>query len=150
MLDRDDAKQLDSPMMARMRARSVATTLVAAVLVLGGCGFDNDVRDFINNTYVLQSSNGDTAVYASDDPVGPTTSTIVNAVNPAARQADGGSEYLRYDDDIVIVSPAVGGSTVRVEDLDGRFRGGFFAFLGAGFRPGAPGTGFGGGPGDVK
>ncbi|HEX8761486.1 MAG TPA: DUF2617 family protein, partial [Pseudonocardiaceae bacterium] len=46
-----------------------------------------------------------------------------------------------YDDDIVIVSPALGGSTVRVEDLDDRYRGGFFAFLGAGFRPGAPGTG---------
>ncbi|MDQ4010633.1 MAG: DUF4247 domain-containing protein [Actinomycetota bacterium] len=133
-----------------MRARSVATTLIATVLVLGGCGFDNDVRDFINNTYVLQSSNGDTAVYASDDPVGPTTVTIVNAVNPAARQSDGSSEYLRYDEDIVIVSPAPVGSTVRVEDLDGRYRGGFFAFLGAGFRPGAPGVGSSGGPGDVK
>jgi hypothetical protein len=112
-----------------MRARSVATVLVASALILAGCGYDGDVRDFINDTYVLQSSNGDTAVYASDDPVGPTTSTIVNAVNPAARQSDGGSEYLRYDDDIVIVSAALGGSTVRVEDLDGRYRGGFFAFL---------------------
>lgn len=146
MLDRDHAKQVDTP----MRARSVATALVAAALVLAGCGFDNDVRDFINNTYVLQSSNGDTAVYASDDPVGPTTSTIVNAVNPAARQSDGSAEYLRYDDDIVIVSPAPVGSTVRVEDLDSRYRGGFFAFLGAGFRPGAPGAGSSGGPGDVK
>lgn len=146
MLDRDHAKQVDAP----MRARSVATALVAAALVLAGCGFGNDVRDFINNTYVLQSSNDDTAVYASDDPVGPTTSTIVNAVNPAARQSDGSAEYLRYDDDIVIVSAALGGSTVRVEDLDGRYRGGFFAFLGPGFRPGAPGTGFGGGPGGIK
>lgn len=146
MLDRDHAKQVDTP----MRARSVATALVAAALVLAGCGFGNDVRDFINNTYVLQSSNDDTAVYASDAPVGPTTSTIVNAVNPAARQSDGSAEYLRYDDDIVIVSAAPGGSTVRVEDLDSRYRGGFFAFLGPGFRPGAPGTGFGGGPGDVK
>ncbi len=132
-----------------MRARSLATILLAAVLVLAGCGFGNDVRDFINNTYALQSSNGDTAIYRSNDPVGTTTSTIINAVNPAARQADGGSEYLRYDDDIVIVSAAVGGSTVRVEDLDDRYRGGFFAFLGPGFRPGSP-AGFGGGPGDVK
>jgi hypothetical protein len=137
-------------MRAIMSARSVATALVATALVLTGCGFDNDVRGFIDNTYALQNRFGDTAIYASDDPVGPTTSIIVNAVNPAARAADGGSEYLRYDDDIVIVSAALGGSTIRVEDLDDRYRGGFFAFLGAGFRPGAPGTGFGGGPGDVK
>lgn len=150
MLDRGHANQVDAPMRAIMRARSVATALIATALVLAGCGFDNDVRDFIDNTYALQNRFGDTAIYASDDPVGPTTSTIINAVNPAARAADGGSEYLRYDDDIVIVSAALGGSTIRVEDLDDRYRGGFFAFLGAGFRPGAPGTGFGGGPGDVK
>src|SRR5918997_1823994 len=137
-------------MRVAMRTRSVATALVAAALILAGCGFDNDVRDFIDNTYALQNRFGDTAIYASDDPVGPTTSTIVNAVNPAARQSDGTAEYLRYDDDIVIVSAALGGSTVRVEDLDDRYRGGFFAFLGAGFRPGAPGTGSGGGPGEVK
>jgi hypothetical protein len=124
--------------------------LAAAVLALAGCGIGNDVRNFIDNTYALQNRFGDTAVYASDDPVGPTTSTIVNAVNPAARAADGGAEYLRYDEDIVTVSAAPDGSTVRVEDLDDRYRGGFFAFLGAGFRPGAPGAGSSGGPGDVK
>ncbi|MDQ3763806.1 MAG: DUF4247 domain-containing protein [Actinomycetota bacterium] len=132
-----------------MRARPLATTLLAAVLVLAGCGIGYDVRDFIEDTYVLQSRSGDTAIYGSNDPVGTTTSTIVNAVNPAARAADGGSEYLRYDDDIVIVSPALGGSTVRVEDLDDRFSNGFFAFLGPGFRPGSP-VGGSGGPGDLK
>jgi Domain of unknown function (DUF4247) len=129
--------------------RFLATALLAAVLVLAGCGSGNDVRDFIDNTYTLQGRNGDTAVYRSDDPVGTTTSTIANAVNSAARQSDGGSEYLRYDDDIVIVSPDVGGSTVRVEDLDDRYRSGFFAFLGPGFNPGSP-AGSGGGPGDIK
>jgi len=132
-----------------VRARSLATTLLAAVLVLAGCGSGNDVRDFIEDTYALQSRNGDAATYASNEPVGRTASRIVGAVNPAARQADGGSEYLRYDDDIVIVSAASGGSTVRVEDLDGRYRNGFFAFLGPGFRPGSP-AGGSGGPGDVK
>lgn len=133
-----------------MRARALVTILLAAALVLAGCGIGNDVRGFIDDTYTLQNRSGDTAVYTSRDPVGTTTSKIVNAVNPAARQSDGSAEYLRYDDDIVIVSAALGGSTVRVEDLDGRYRGGFFAFLGPGFRPGAPGTGFGGGPGDIK
>ena len=130
--------------------RFLTTAVLAVALVLAGCGIGTDVRDFIEDTYVLQSSSGDIATYASNESVGPTTSRIVNAVNPATRAADGGSEYLRYDDDIVIVSPAPVGSTVRVEDLDGRYRGGFFAFLGAGFRPGAPGAGSSGGPGDVK
>ncbi|MGH3885893.1 MAG: DUF4247 domain-containing protein [Pseudonocardiaceae bacterium] len=134
-----------------MRARSLATTLLAATLVLAGCGIGNDVRDFVEDTYVLQNRSGDTATYFSDDAVGPTASRIINAVNPAARQADGGSEYLRYDDDIVIVSAAPGGSTVGVEDLDSRYRSGFFGFLGPGFRPGSPAAGSGGGgPGDVK
>jgi len=130
--------------------RSLAWTLLAAVLVLAGCGSGNDVRNFLGNTYALQSRTGDIATYASAAPVGITTSRIVNAVRPATRAADGGSEYLRYDDDIAIVSPAPGGgSTVRVEDLDGRYRNGFFGFLGPGFRPGSP-AGGSGGPGDIK
>ncbi|HVE62723.1 MAG TPA: DUF4247 domain-containing protein [Mycobacteriales bacterium] len=134
-----------------MRARSLATPLLATALVLTGCGGGNDVRNFVQDTYVLQNRSGDTATYLSNDPVGSTTARIVGAVNPAARQADGGSEYLRYNNDIVIVSAAPGGSTVRVEDLNSRYRSGFFGFLGPGFRPGSPAAGSsGGGPGGVK
>ncbi len=132
-----------------VRGRLLPTILLTACLVLTGCGIGNDVEDFIANTYVLRSSSGDIATYASNEPVGTTTSRIVNAVNPAERQTDGGSEYLRYDVDVVIVSAAPGGSTVSVEDLDGRYRNGFFAFLGPGFRPGSP-AGGSGGPGDIK
>ncbi|HKR51222.1 MAG TPA: DUF4247 domain-containing protein [Pseudonocardiaceae bacterium] len=133
-----------------MRARSLATTLLATALVLAGCGTGNDIRGFVGNTYALQNRNGDTATYFSKDPVGLTTSRIASAVKPAARKADGGSEYLRYDDDIAIVSAAPGGSTVRVEDLDSRYRSGFFGFLGPGFSPGSPAGSGSGGPGDVK
>ncbi len=128
-----------------MRTRFLATILLVA-LVLAGCGIGNNVRGFLADSYALRSRSGDTATYFSDDPVGRTTSTIVNAVSPAARAADGGSEYLRYHEDIVIVSAAPGGSTVSVEDRDGRFRNGFFAFLGPGFSPGSPAGEFG----DVK
>ncbi|MGY2067904.1 DUF4247 domain-containing protein [Blastococcus sp. SYSU DS0619] len=128
----------------------VLAVLLVAVL-LAGCGSGTRVRDFLEDTYERTEILGDTSVYSSPDPVGTTTTTIVDAVPPAERQADGGNEYLRYGDDIVIVSAATGGSSVRVEDLDGRYSGGFFAFLGPGFRPGSPvGTGGGGGPGDVK
>ncbi|SOD97807.1 DUF4247 domain-containing protein [Blastococcus haudaquaticus] len=133
-----------------MRARRVAVVTVTA-LALTACGSGNDARGFIRDTYEQQSSDGDTATYSSPDPVGTTTETIVDAVDPVERQADGGNEYLRYDDDIVIVSPATSGSSVRVEDLDGRYRSGAFIFLGPGFRPGSPAGGGGdGGPGDGK
>ena len=135
-----------------MRApHRIAALLLATVVLVAGCGSGTRVRDFLENTYRLTDSDGDTSVYASPDPVGTTTAAIADAVTPAERQADGGNEYLRYDDDIVIVTAAASGSTVRVEDLDGRYRSGFFAFLGPGFRPGSPaGSGGGGGPGDGK
>jgi hypothetical protein len=131
--------------------RSLAAALTGAALLLTGCGVDDEVRNFIEDSYRLQNTSGDTATYSAATPVGVTTAAIVGAVPPAARQADGGAEYLRYDDDIVIVSPTPTGSTVRVEDLDDRYRSGHYVFLGPGFTPGSPAGGsYGGGPGDVK
>ncbi len=77
---------------------------------------------------------------------------IVDEDEPAARKADGGNEYLRYNDDIVTVGPAAGGgSNISVEDLDGRYRGGHFVYLGPGFTPGSPAAGnTSGGSGDAK
>jgi hypothetical protein len=131
-------------------ARSLVAALLVIAVVLAGCGDSSDIRNFLGNTYSLQNRTGDIATYASTAGVGVTTSRIVNAVRPATRAADGGSEYLRYNDDIAIISPAPGGgSTVRVEDLGGRYRNGFFAFLGPGFNPGSP-AGGSGGPGGIK
>lgn len=137
--------------MRASRAAGRAVAVVAAALLLGGCGADDDVRDHLDDTYELQDSRGDTATYLAPTPVGTTTAAIVGAVPPAARQADGAAEYLRYDDDIVIVSAAPGGSTVHVEDLDDRYRSGHYAYLGPGFNPGSPAGGAtDGGPGDEK
>lgn len=125
--------------------------LAAAVLAAGllsGCGAGSDVRAFVDDVYEEQSVVGDTATYLSPDAVAPTTSTIAEDVVPAARATDAGTEYLRYDEDIVIVSPAGGGSNVRVEDLDERFRSGAYAYLGSGFTPGSPAGD--GGEEDVK
>jgi hypothetical protein len=121
-------------------------------VLLTGCSGSSDIRRFLDDTYQRESSQGDSATYSSGDPVGTTVARIVARKQPAARQADGGSEYLRYDDDIVIVSAAPGGSTIRIEDLDDGYRGGAFIFLGPGFNPGSPagGLGGGGGPGGVK
>lgn len=131
----------------------LARAAVAGVLLLlVGCSGSSDIRRFLDGTYQRVSAQGDSATYSSSDPVGTTVSRLVSHAQPAARQADGGSEYLRYDDDIVIVSAAPGGSSIRVEDLDDGYRGGAFIFLGPGFTPGSPagGSGGGGGPGGVK
>jgi hypothetical protein len=132
-------------------SRALAALVAAAALLLGGCGAGNDIDDHLDATYQVQNRSGDSATYTAATPVGTTVAAIAAAVPPAARQADGGSEYLRYDDDIVIVSAAPTGSTIHLEDLDNRYRSGFFAFLGPGFNPGSPAGGAtSGGPGDSK
>ncbi|MEE2032093.1 DUF4247 domain-containing protein [Rhodococcus sp. CC-R104] len=130
--------------------RAAVCVLGFLVLFVAGCG--SSVGNYIDDTYEDRGRRGDIATYHSPDPVGTTVSDIVAAQPPAARSADGGREYLRYNDDIVIVSAAPeGGSTVTVEDIDGRFSGGAFIFLGPGFRPGSPASGnVSGGSGGAK
>lgn len=133
-----------------MKRGTAAILLGAVVLCTAGCG--SSVRDYIDGTYESRGSNGDIATYHSRDPVGTTVTAIVDDTEPAARSADGGSEYLRYDDDIVAVAAAPeGGSTITVEDIDGRYRSGAFVYLGPGFTPGSPAAGnTSGGSGDAK
>lgn len=121
----------------RRRAGRWAAAAVSLAL-LTGCGAGSDVRGFLDDTFDEQSESGDTSTYLAAAPVAAATSQIAGAVPPAAQASDAGSEYLRYDDDIVVVSPASGGSTVRVEDLDGAYRDGSYAYLGQGFTPGSP------------
>jgi hypothetical protein len=117
--------------------RYVAGTAVALTL-LAGCGAGSDVRGFLDDTFDEQSESGDTSTYLAAAPVAAAASQISGAVPPAAQASDAGTEYLRYDDDIVVVSPASGGSAVRVEDLEGPYRDGTYAYLGPGFTPGSP------------
>lgn len=128
--------------------------LALAFAVLPACGSDSDVRGWIADRYSRVAGGGDSVQYTSSESVGRTAAAISANVKPAARASQAGTEYLRFADDIVIVSAAAGaaaaaGSTVRVEDLDGRFRQGQYAFLGSGFSPGSP-AGDDGGPGDGK
>ncbi|MGH3588705.1 MAG: DUF4247 domain-containing protein [Pseudonocardia sp.] len=131
-------------------ARALATVLAAGML-LTGCGFGSSIRNHLDDAYSQQNAVGDSATYLAATPVGATAAAIAAAVRPSARQADGGSEFLRYDDDIVTVSAAPNGSTVHVEDLDDRYRSGYYRRLGPGFDPGSPAGGaVDGGPGDGK
>jgi len=135
-----------------VRAPVAAVLAAAAAVSLGACGSDDDVRDYLSETYSFNGSNGDTATYtALQSPVGSTTATIAGEFPPSARGADGSAEYLRYADDIVIVSAIPQGSSIRVEDLDDGYRSGRYRHLGSGFDPGSPaGSETDGGPGDGK
>jgi hypothetical protein len=134
-----------------VRAPLAAVLAVVAALLLGGCGSDGALRNHLDGAYELLGESGDTATYLAPTAVGATAAAIAGALPPAARGADGGSEYLRYDDDIVIVSGASNGSNVRVEDLDEGYRSGRYRHLGSGFDPGSPAGGAtDGGPGDSK
>jgi Domain of unknown function (DUF4247) len=135
-----------------MRPPVAAVLAVVAALLLSGCGSADDIRGYLSERYELHGRSGDTATYnAIGSPVGPTTAAIVGAFPPAARAADGGSEYLRYDDDIVVVSAIPQGSAILVEDLDDGYRSGRYRHLGPGFDPGSPAGGdTDGGPGDGK
>lgn len=125
--------------MSRRPVRAVAVGILAAVVLLFTAACGNAVHDHIEDNYELQSSQNGIETYHSNQPVGTTAAAIAAAEPPAAREANGGNEYLRYEDNIVIVSAAAGGgSTVRVEDIDGRYRGGAFIFLGPGFNPHSP------------
>ncbi|CAM3228081.1 DUF4247 domain-containing protein [Prescottella defluvii] len=136
--------------MAAVRRGAAVAVLVAAALLTAGCG--GSVRDHLADKFESRGTQGDVTTYYSPDPVGTTVNRIIEDDEPAARKADGNNEYLRYNDDIVTVGPAAeGGSTVAVEDLDGRYRGGHFVYLGPGFTPGSPAAGnTSGGSGGAK
>ncbi len=129
--------------------RRLAAGAVLLLLALTGCGAGSSVRGFLDDTFDEQSSAGDTSTYLAAAPVAATASQITGAVQPITRATDAGTEYLRYDDDIVVVSGSGGGSEVRVEDLDGAYRDGSYAYLGPGFTPGSPAE-TGDDPDDVK
>lgn len=124
--------------MNRGAGRRCAAGLAVSLVLLSGCGAGSNVRAFLDDTFDEQAESGDTSTYLAAAPVPAAAAQITGAVPPAARASDGGAEYLRYDDDIVVVSPASGGSAVRVEDLDGAYRDGSYAYLGPGFTPGSP------------
>jgi hypothetical protein len=117
-------------------------------LVWGISLMGNNIRSYLASNYQEYSSDADGARYVCDGSPDRVAHEIAQAKRPEAQAGDRGSEYLRYEDDIVIVGPDAGRPcSIRVEDTDARYSGGGFIFLGPGFTPGSPSGGGGGSPG---
>jgi hypothetical protein len=113
-----------------------------------GASLGPDLRSFVGDNYRQYSGGEDAGRYECDGPPRLVADELAAQGEPEVRKSDRGTEYLRYEDDIVTVGPD--GSrpcSVQVEGLEGGYSHGSFVFLGPGFSPGSPAGGSGGGPG---
>jgi hypothetical protein len=145
--------------MTRTRLFLIAgAMLIAAVvsLVLGvmQISADQDVESYISGHYQQYASDPNAARYTCSGNPSDVADDIEDFQDSESRASDANSEYLRYDDNIVVIGPDGGHPcTVRVEDIDGGYSHGSYIFLGPGFHPGSPDSSSGGssgGPGGVK
>lgn len=128
---------------------------LGVVLLIGGIALQNkDVRNHVRETYRQYSADGGNGRYECSGSPKSVADDIAAYHAPEARASDRGTEYLRYNDDIVTVGPEGRyPCSIRVEDTNARYNGGGFIFLGPGFTPGSPAGGSGGssgGPGGTK
>lgn len=130
-------------------AGGLGVTAIVCLVIAASLG--PDLRSYLGDRYQEYGSGR----YECDGTPQQVADDLSAYQQPEARQADRGSEYLRYEDDIVVVG-ADGNRpcTIRLEGLDeGGYSGGAFIFLGPGFTPGSPAGGSGGsggGPGGGK
>jgi hypothetical protein len=123
-------------------------TAAAVFLFLGISLQQRDIKNHVADTYRLYNAGSDESRYACDGSPRAVADQIAAYQTPEARATDRGTEYLRYNDDVVSVGPdGTRPCSVRVEDIDKRYSSGGFIFLGPGFTPGSPAGGSGGSPG---
>ena len=126
----------------------VSAASVGLTFVTAAAGFANasNPESYVSKNYTRKSGN--TYECKSGDSVQKTASDIANKVKPMARQFDSasGSEYLRYDKRLIVVSNNNGKCQIEVEDLH-RYNNGSLIFLGPGFSPSSPRDSSGGSSG---
>ncbi|BBZ04459.1 hypothetical protein MCHIJ_38960 [Mycolicibacterium chitae] len=118
-------------------------------LLLGMSLAAKDIRTHVAENYPAYSHGAEASSYECTGSPSEVADRLADYQRPEARATDRDVEYLRFDDDIVIVGPDNDRPcTIRVEDVRGsNYSGGAFIFLGPGFYPGAPAGGSGGSPG---
>ena len=123
-----------------------ATSLIS--LIFGILLQHKDIRSYVASHYREYSHDADGTRYVCQGSPTQVADTLAGYQRPAARASSTGTQYLRYDDAIVMVGPdGMYPCSIRVEDLGAGYSHGAFIFLGPGFHPGAPSGGAGGSPG---
>jgi hypothetical protein len=143
--------------MSRSRLYLIAGALAvasAASLIFGVLLLQKDVDSYIASHFHEYSRDANATRYTCTGSPAQVANTLAGYQAPVARGASGSNQYLRYDDNIVIVGPdGKYPCSIRVEDLSAGYSHGSFIFLGPGFTPGSPSGGSGGrpgGPGGIK
>lgn len=129
--------------------------LVAALVALLGIGAlalafgrAGGVRGYLADTYPLVSGGGRNAVYSAAEPPSEVYEDIRSRHRPADTVVDPSGYYLRYSDDIVVVTGDSTGSRIYLDD-ERRGYGAWFPIVGGfwgtygggGVRGGGPGAG---------
>lgn len=113
-----------------------------------------DVESYISGHYSQYANDPNAIRYTCSGSPSDVADDIDDFQNSATRASDDDTEYLRYDDSIVVVGPDGNRPcTVRVEDINAGYSHGAYVFLGPGFHPGSPSSSAGGssgGPDGVK
>jgi hypothetical protein len=126
-------------------ALAVAAT---ACLVFGIILSQKNIASYIASHYHEYSHDANGTRYECSGPPDDVADTLAEYQTPAARAANGDSEYLRYSNNIVTVGPDGNHPcSIRLEGLNAGYTHGAFIFLGPGFTPGSPSGGAGGTPG---
>ena len=115
------------------------------------------VREHLASTYrsvpgPVEGGSERSLAYTSQEPVTETADEIADAVKPADERSTPAGHFLRYDDDIVTISPeSGGGSRIVVDDEETGYRRGFVYLGGWWGSYSGPAESFrGGGPGGGK
>ena len=136
-----------------LRVKLLVAGLIAAV-GLGALGLaasrTGGVRDYLASNYTRVSGQGDSAVYTSPRDPGAVFDDIRSRHRPADTLVQPSGYYLRYADDIVVVTADGPGSRIYLDDEDRGYAhwfpviGGYWGtYRGPGetFRGGGPGAG---------
>jgi hypothetical protein len=107
-----------------------------------------NIRSYVGDNYQQYAGSGNDQRYACSGSPDDVADDLVGQQDPDAQADDKGVQYLRYDDDVVIVGPDGNRPcTIRVQGIDAGYNQGSFVFLGPGFFAGSPSGSAGGSSG---